>query len=141
MQARLIISVPGSTARDGGQMLSLTLHDFRLQGACECTAAGGCPSSHVEASLRRKPRRWQAIDLALIEVSESGNVCETHSQTLQFCEAFYTMTHRRADDTFLSLVTGRIFTKILLSMLRGQSICYQTPDLSLVSFVILDKSF
>ena len=69
----------------------------------------------MEASLRGKPQRGQEMDLAFTEVSEQ--CLETHSQTLQFCEAFYTMIHKRVDDKFLSFVTDRIFTKILLSML------------------------
>ena len=69
----------------------------------------------MEASLRGEPQTGQEMDLALTEVPEQ--CLETHSQTLQFCEALYTMIHKRVDDKFLSLVTDRIFTKILLSML------------------------
>lgn len=63
-QARLIISAPGSTARDGRKH-ALSLRDFRRQG---------CPSSLVEASLRRKPQGGQEMDLALTEASESSHV-------------------------------------------------------------------
>ena len=81
----------------------------------------------------RKPKGDEG-DPAVRYVSE----CSMFRKPLldfQVCEAFYAIFHKLISNKFLSLMSNRIFTRILLSALQSQTICNGSLALSLAKFV------